>query len=83
VDECVAVAHLGPPTANKMHLVLGDGRHLRVPIAHKLSILIHLVWFHLVEHDGMDILAASQDLREAALNVLVEVSASKSPSRAR
>jgi hypothetical protein len=76
--ECVAVADLGPPAAYKMHLVLGNGRHLWIPVSHKLGVLVDLVRLDLVEHYRVDVLAASQDLREAALDVLVQLAASTS-----
>ena len=73
LTECVAVADLGLPTPYKVDLVLGNRNHLRIPIAHQLSVLIDLVRLYRMEHNRVDILAPGQDLREAALNVLVKL----------
>ena len=51
LTECVAVTHLGPPTAHKMYLVFWNGSHLWVPLSHKLRVLIHFIWLYLVEDD--------------------------------
>jgi hypothetical protein len=55
-----------------MDLVLRDGGHLRVPLSYKFCVLIHLVRLDLVKDDRMDIFAASQHLRKAALNIFVK-----------
>lgn len=71
----VAVAHLGPPAAHQMHIVLGRRRHLGVPFSYEFSVFVDLVRLDLVEDDRVHVLAAGQDLREAALNVLVQFAA--------
>jgi hypothetical protein len=58
-----------------MHFVLRDGCHFRVPFPHELCVLIRLVWLNLVEDNGVDIFAASQHLREAALDIFVKFAA--------
>jgi hypothetical protein len=73
--ERVAVAYLGPPAAYQMHLVLRNGCHFWIPTSHKLSVLVDLVRLDLVEYYRVDVLAASQDLGEAALNILVQLAA--------
>ena len=75
LTESIAVAHLGSPATHQMYLVLRNGSHLGVPLAHKLCVLVHLIGLHLVEDNGMDILATSQDLGEAALDVFLQLSA--------
>lgn len=75
LTESVAVAHLSPPTTHEMYLVLRDGSHLGIPLAHKLCVLVRLIGLHLVKDDGMHILAAGQYLREAALDVFIQLSA--------
>ena len=71
--ESVAVTDLGPPAADKMHLVLRDGCHLWIPVAHQIVVLFDLVWFDIVEHDRMHVFAACQYLREAPLDVFVKI----------
>jgi hypothetical protein len=56
-----------------MHLVLWHRCHPRIPVANKLRVLVDLVWLDIVKYDGMHVLAAGKDLREAPLNVLVEL----------
>jgi hypothetical protein len=73
--ESIAVADFSPPAADKVHLVFRDGGHLGVPLAHQLRVLVYFVWLHLVEDDRVDILASSQDLGKAALDVFVQLSA--------
>lgn len=58
-----------------MDLVLGNGGHLRIPVPNQFGVLINAVLLHLVEHNRVDVFAAGEDLREAALNVLVELAA--------
>lgn len=67
----VALAHLRSPAANQIHFVLWQACHLGIPLANQLCVFIDLVRLHIVENDRMDIFAASQDLREAAFDVLV------------
>lgn len=69
----IAVADLSPPATYQMDLVLGNGRHLGVPFPNQLCILLDFVLLHLVEDNRVDVLAAGQNLGEAALNVLVEL----------
>jgi len=71
--ERVAITHLRPPAPYEMYLVFRNGCHLGVPAAHELCVLIYLVWLDLVEDNGVDVFAASQDLRETAFNILVEL----------
>ena len=68
----ITISHLCPPTANKMDLVLLEARHLGVPRAHELHVLLDLVGLDLVEDDAVRVLAAREHLAEAALHVLVE-----------
>lgn len=69
----IAVADFGPPAAYQMDLVLRNGCHLGVPISNQFGIFVNAILLHLVENNRMDVLATSQDLREAALDVLVEL----------
>lgn len=75
LTESVAVSHFSPPATYKMDLVLGDRSHLRIPTSNQLSVFFDLVWLYFVEHNRVDVFTASQDLRKAALNVLVEFAA--------
>lgn len=74
LTERVAITHLGPPTANKMYLILRNGGHLGVPISDELVVFFHLVWLDVVEHDRVYVLPACENLREAALDIFVELS---------
>lgn len=59
----------------KTHLVLRHVGHTRVPIANKLNIFVHLTRLDFVKDDAVHVLAAGQDLGEAALDVLVHLPA--------
>ena len=65
----IAIADLGPPAAHEVHLVLGQVRHLRVPLAHEVDVLIDLVGLDLVEDDRVHVLAPGQDLTKAGLEL--------------
>lgn len=58
-----------------MNLVLGRIGHLGVEFARELDILVHLIRLDLVEHNGVDIFASSQDLAEAGLHLGLHLSA--------
>ena len=55
-----------------MKLVLFTIGHTRIPRAHKLNILLHLIRLDIVKYDAMCVLATSKNLAEAAFDVLVE-----------
>ena len=74
LTKCIAVTHLSPPATHEMHFVLWNGGHLWVPVADELVVLFDLVWLDIVEDNRVYVLPASEDLREAALNVFVELS---------
>jgi hypothetical protein len=57
-----------------MYLVLGNGSHLRVPVTDEFVVLFHLVWFDIVKYDRMHVFPACKHLREAALDIFVELS---------
>ena len=57
------------------YLVLGHICHTWVPVAHKLHILVHFAGLHLMEDNAVHVLATSQHLGEAALDVLVHLPA--------
>jgi hypothetical protein len=71
--ECIAISHFGPPAPNKIDFILRYARHLGVPISHKLHILIHLIRLHLVKHNAMHILSPRKHLREAPLDIFIQL----------
>jgi hypothetical protein len=73
LTKCIAIAHLGSPAADEVDFVLWHGSHSRVPITHKLRVLVYLVGLDLMEDDGVHVFASSQDLREASFDVFVEL----------
>ena len=56
-----------------MHPVFWNGCHLWIPFAYQLIVFFDLVRLDIVEHNGVDVFAARQDLRETSLNILVEL----------
>lgn len=69
--EGVAVPYFRPPTPHQVHLVGGVAGYFWVPIPHQVHVLVHLVRLDFVEDDAVHVLAPSQDLREAALDLLI------------
>lgn len=65
----IAIANLGPPASDQMDLVILHAGHLRVPFANELNILFDLVGLDLVEDDGMDVFATSENGAEAGLDL--------------
>jgi hypothetical protein len=57
-----------------MDLVLRQRGHLRVPLPYELRVLVDLFWLDLVKDNRVDVLSASQDLRKAPLDVVLELS---------
>lgn len=56
-----------------MHIILSRCCYLGVPLSYKLGVFVDLVRLDLVEDDRVYVFAARQDLREAPLNILVEL----------
>lgn len=73
LTKCVAVAHFGPPASYEMYLVLGNCCHLRIPVSYKLYVLVDVLGLHRVKDNRVNVLAASEYLREAALYVFIEI----------
>ena len=68
--KSITVSNLSPPTAHKMHFIVLHTRHLWVPLAHQLDILIHLVWLDFMKHNRVDVFSTRQHLREGGFNLL-------------
>lgn len=58
-----------------MNLILGSIGNLGVEVSNELNVLVDLVGLHLVENDGVDVLASSQDLAEARLELGLHLTA--------
>lgn len=71
----VAVAHLGAPAPDEVHLVLGLVGHARVPRTDQVDVLFDAFGLDRVEDDRVHILAARQHLTEARLDLRVHLAA--------
>jgi hypothetical protein len=71
----IAVSDLCSPTSDQMNLILRHVGHTRVPGADKLNILVDLVGLDIVQDDAVNVFAAGKDLTEAALDLLVHLTA--------
>lgn len=71
----IAVANLRSPTSDQMNLILGHVGHARVPGTNKVDILVDLVGLDLVLDDAVNIFASGKNLTEAALDLLVHLTA--------
>jgi hypothetical protein len=58
-----------------MNLILWHVGHARVPSTNELDILINLVGLYLVQDDAVDVFSSGKNLTEAALDLLVHLTA--------
>src|ERR1700722_4011849 len=69
----ITISNFSPPAAYEVNLVLWNSCHSWVPASNQLHIFIHFIRLDFVEYDGVDIFPSRQHLREAPLNILVEL----------
>lgn len=71
--ECIVVADLCSQAADQVDAVRLGAGHLGVPLPHQVDIFIDAVRLDLVEDDGVDVLAAGEDLGKRTLDVAIEL----------
>lgn len=75
LTECVAVSDLGPPAPDQVDLILLLARHFGIPVADQLDVLVDAIGLDFVEDDRVHVLAPSQNLAEARLDLGVHLAA--------
>ena len=69
----ITISHFRPPAPYQIDVILWDARDLRIPTANQIHILVHLVRLHAVKHNTVHILAPSQYLTEALLDLPIHL----------